>query len=116
MPDVRTTPAPLEFASLTKKQKRFVRKLAWESLEGEARFIVIIPWAIGCFGTLIGILAGLFLSRLVFPHRLFLCFVICTALGTGIGAWIGWRWLERECQIRFKNIIRENEDRISQMV
>jgi hypothetical protein len=116
MPDVRSNTAPPEFASLTKKQKRLVRKLAWESLEFESRFIVIIPWAIGCFGALIGILAGVLLSRLAFPHRLVLCFVICTALGTGIGAWMGWLWLERECRLRYKTIIRDNEDRISRMV
>ena len=115
MPDVGTTSAPLEFASLTKKQRRLVRQMARESLEFESRFIVIIPWIIGCFGSLVGLLAGVFLSHLAFPNNLLRCLIIGAPLGTGIGAWMGWLWLARECQARFKTIIRENTDRISRM-
>jgi len=116
MPDVRTITPPPEFASLTKKQKRLVRKLFWEGLEGEARFIVVVPWVIGCLGILTGIFSGVFLGRLAFPSHRFYCFVICLAVGTGIGAWMGWLWLERELQPHFKNIIKENEDLISRAV
>ena len=116
MPDIQSNNVPPEFARLTKKQKHFVRKLTWEKLQIEARFIVVIPWVIGCLGALIGIFAGVFLCRLAFPNYLFRCFVICAVIGVGIGAWIGRMWLERECQPHFKNIIRENKDRISQIV
>ncbi len=116
MPDVRTNTVPLEFADLTKNQKRLVRKLAWENLTGEARFIVIIPWVTGCFGALIGIVVGVVLGRLAFPNHQFRCFAICAGAGTGIGAWVGRFWLERECQTHYKNVIRENENRISQVV
>jgi hypothetical protein len=116
MPDIRSNIAPLEFASLTKKQKRWVRKLAWESLKGEAQFIVVIPWVTGCLGAMIGFFAGVFLYRLAFPHHLFRCFVVCAVMGAGIGAWIGRMWLERECQPHFRNAIRGNEDRISRIV
>jgi hypothetical protein len=105
-----------EFDGLTKRQKRFVRKLTWEKLKAEAQFIVVIPWVIGCLGALIGIFAGVFLFRLAFPHHLYRCCLICAALGAGIGAWIGRMWLKRECQPHFKNIIRENKDRISKIV
>ena len=116
MADIRSNTAVLEFDKLTKKQQRFVRKLTWEKLKAEAQFIVIIPWVIGCLGALIGIFAGVFLSRLAFPGHLFRCFVICAVIGVGIGAWIGRMWLERECQPHFKEIIRDNESRISQIV
>jgi len=116
MQDVRSNNVPPEFAGLTKKKKRFVRELTRESLNSEAPFIVIIPWVIGCLGALIGIFAGVFLCRLAFPAYLFCCVVICVVMGAGIGAWISWMWLERECQPHFKNIIRENKDRISQIV
>jgi hypothetical protein len=117
MPDVRSNTAPREFASLTKKQKRWVRKLAWESLKSEAGFIVVIPWAVGCLGALIGFFPGVVLGHLAYPyHHPTLCFVMCIVMGAGIGAWIGWMWLARECQTRFKNIIKENEDRISRIV
>jgi hypothetical protein len=116
MPDVRSNIVPLEFASLTKKQKRWVRKLAWESLKGEAQFIVVIPWVTGCLGAMIGFFAGAFLCRLAFPDYLFRCFVVCAVIGAGIGAWIGRMWLERECQPHFRDAIRGNEDRISRIV
>jgi hypothetical protein len=116
MADVRSNTAPLEFDRLTKKQKRLVRRLAWESLKGEAQFIVVVPWGVGCLGALLGSFAGMFLGRLAFPGHLVLCFVICAVMGTGTGAWIGWLWLEREYRPHFKNIIRENEHKISQVV
>jgi hypothetical protein len=116
MQDVRSNIVPPEFAGLTKKQKRFVRMLTWEFLKSEAQFIVVIPWVIGCLGALIGIFAGVFLCRMAFPGHLFRCVVICVVMGAGIGAWIGWMWLERECQSHFKDVIRENKDRISRIV
>ena len=116
MPDVQPKTVPLEFASLTKKQKRLVRELAWENFKNEAQVIVVVPWVTGCLGALIGIFAGVLLCRLVFPSHLFRCLVTCVVMGAGIGAWIGWLWLERECRSYFKNIIRENEDRISRIV
>jgi hypothetical protein len=116
MPDVLSNTPPLEFAGLTKKQKRLVRKLAWESMEDEARVIVVVPWIIGCTGILIGILVGVFLGRLAFPNHLFRCFVIGLVAGTGIGSWLGWWWLERELQPYLKNIILENKSRILQIV
>jgi hypothetical protein len=116
MQAVRSNNVPPEFAGLTKKQKRFVRELTWESLKSEAQFIVVIPWVIGCLGALLGIFAGVFLGRVAFPGHVFPCIVICVVMGAGIGAWIGWMWLERECQSHFKAIIRENKDRISLIV
>ena len=116
MQAVRSNNVPPEFARLTKKQKHFVRKRTWESLKSEAQFIVAIPWGLGCLGALIGIFAGVFLCRVAFPIHMFRCVVICVVMGAGIGAWIGWMWLERECQSHFKDIIRENEDRISRIV
>ena len=116
MSEVRSNTAPLEFASLTKNQKRLVRKLAWENLKSESRLIVIIPVVIGCVGALTGIFAGVILGQLAFSGHQFRCFVICAVTGVGISAWIGRMWMERECQSRFKNIIMENEDRISRIV
>ena len=116
MPKVRSNNGIPEFDGLSKKQKRFVRKLTWEKLKTEAQFIVVIPWIIGCLGALIGIFAGVFLYRLAFPGHLFRCFLICAVMGAGIGAWIGRMWLERECQPHYKSIVRENRDQISQIV
>ena len=116
MQAVRSNNVPPEFARLTKKQKRFVRELTWEILKSEAQFIVVIPWVIGCFGALLGIFAGVFLGRVAFPGHMARCVVICLVMGAGIGAWIGWLWLERECQAHFKDIIRENENKISRIV
>ena len=116
MQNVRSNIVPPEFAGLTKKQKSFVRKLTWEILKSEAQFIVVVPLVIGCLGALLGIFAGVFLCRVAFHGHLLRCVVICAAAGAGIGAWIGWMWLERECQSHFKDIIRENENKISRIV
>jgi len=116
MQDVRSNNVPPEYAGLTKKQKRFVRKLTWESLKSEAQFVVIVPWVTGCLGVLMGIFAGVFLGRVAFHGHRLRCLVICMVMGAGIGTWIGCLWLKRECQSHFKEIIRENIDRISQIV
>jgi hypothetical protein len=115
MSDVPSTTVPLEFAKLTRNQKRFVRKLAWETLKEEAQFIVIIPSVIGCLGAIFGIVAGVALGRLVFSQHAFRCFVICVVIGTGAGVWIGRTWLERECRQHFKHIIRDHEGEISRI-
>jgi hypothetical protein len=78
----------------------------WKS---EARFIVVVPWVIGCFGN-----TNWHLGRGVFgppgisqpPVSL-----LCDLFGGGNGhRRLDWLvWLERELQPHFKDIIRENK-------
>ena len=115
MPDVPFKTVPLEFARLTKQQKRLVRKLTWETLKAEAPFIVIIPSVIGCLGAIIGIVVGAVLGRLVFSAHPSRSLVVCVVIGAGIGAGIGRRWLEKEFRPHFKAIIRDHEREILQI-
>jgi hypothetical protein len=116
MPNVRASTGPLDFDALTKKQKDFVRKLTWEKLKAEAPFIVIIPSVIGCLGAIMGIVVGALLERFVFSAHPARPYVVCVVIGAGIGAGIGRIWLQRECQSHFKNVIREHENEILQIV
>jgi len=115
MPDVPVKTVPLEFARLSKQQKRFVRKLTWERLKADAPFVGIVPSVIGCLGALIGIVTGVIFGRLMFFQHSFRCLVICVVVGAGVGAWIGRMWLKRECQPYSKNIIREHRNEIERL-
>ena len=115
MPEARATSVPLDFESLSKKQKALVRKLAWETLKAEAPFVVVIPVIIGCLGTAVGILAGAVLSHLLFPENSFPMFLTCVLIGAGAGTWGGRVWIRRACRDHFRVIIREHQDEISQI-
>ena len=115
MPDGRPTPVPLDFDKLTRNQQRLVRKLTWETLKAEAPYIVVIPSVISGLGAVVGLVAGVILGRLAFFNHQFYCALICLVAGTGIGIWIGRRWMETEFRPHFKGIIRDHEREISQI-
>lgn len=116
MADPRTGIVPVDFDALSKRQKAFVRKLAWEMLKETAPFVVVIPSVIGGLGLVIGIVAGVVLGRLVFSEHFSLTLLVCIVIGAGIGAWVGQNWVQRECQSHFREIMRDHGDEISQII
>jgi hypothetical protein len=116
MPDNLSTPVANEFARLTSKQKRFVRKLAGEKLKAEEPIIVLVPVAFVGLGAMLGILAGVAIGHFVLRGHWSLSTLIGCLIGAGIGGDIGWRWFEQKCRTYFGGIMRDREKEISQIV
>ena len=116
MPDVKTNTVSPNFATLTKKQITFVRKLTWEMLKTETPFVVVIPSVIGGLGVIIGIVTGVLLGQLLFSGHTSLPLLIGAVTGAGAGAGVGRRWIHRECQAHFRQVIRSHEAEISRII